>query len=234
MEKLYELVSNGDYDVIVVDTPPTRNALELLEAPSRLTRFLENRIFRALLLPTRAYFRAVGVATQAVLRTISKVAGTEIVNDTVAFFRAFQGMEEGFRLRASSVRGLLADPATAYVLVTSPREDAVAEASFFAGKLEGSGIHPAGVVVNRVQPSFAGAGNLSSPGPPVGGEGDALAALVENLRQLNEVAAREEQMFGRLTDRIGGAAVVRVPLLDADVHDLPGLDRVASHLFDVG
>ena len=83
--------------MVVVDTPPTRNALDLLDAPRRLTHFLENRLFRALLLPTRAYLRALSVATQALLRTIAKVAGAEIVQDAVAFFQAFQGMEEGFR-----------------------------------------------------------------------------------------------------------------------------------------
>ena len=97
MEKLHELVESGDFDVVVVDTPPTRNALDLLDAPRRLTRFLENRLFRALLLPTRMSLRAVGLATQALLRTISKVAGAEIVQDAVAFFQAFEGMEEGFR-----------------------------------------------------------------------------------------------------------------------------------------
>ena len=83
MEKLYELVESGEFDVVVVDTPPTRNALDLLDAPRRLTRFLENRLFRALLVPTRMSLRAIGVATQALLRTISKVAGAEIVEDAV-------------------------------------------------------------------------------------------------------------------------------------------------------
>ena len=121
MEKLYELTEAGTYDVVVVDTPPTRNALDLLDAPRRLTHFLENRLFRALMFPTRAYFRAVGVAAHALLRTISKVAGAEIVQDAVTFFQAFQGMEEGFRTRAAAVRALLSDPTTAYVVVTSPR-----------------------------------------------------------------------------------------------------------------
>ncbi len=120
MEKLYELTESGDYDTVVVDTPPTRNALDLLDAPRRLTRFLENRLFRALLLPTQAYMRAMGVATHALLRTISRVAGAEIVDDAVGFFQAFSGMEEGFRERAGAVRVLLADPSTAYVVVTSP------------------------------------------------------------------------------------------------------------------
>ncbi|HMD44780.1 MAG TPA: ArsA-related P-loop ATPase, partial [Acidimicrobiales bacterium] len=140
MEKLYELTQSGRFDTVVVDTPPTRNALDLLDAPRRLTHFLENRIFRALLVPTRASFKLVTVATRAVLRTISRVAGAEIVDDAVTFFQAFQGMEEGFANRAAAVRALLADPSTAYVLVTSPRPDSVEEASFFAGKLEGTGI----------------------------------------------------------------------------------------------
>jgi anion-transporting ArsA/GET3 family ATPase len=122
MEKLYELTESGRFDTVVVDTPPTRNALDLLDAPRRLTHFLENRIFRALLMPTRVYFRAVGIAAQAVLRTIAKVAGAEIVQDAVTFFQAFGGMEEGFAERASAVRALLALPSTAYVLVTSPRQ----------------------------------------------------------------------------------------------------------------
>ncbi|MGH9089018.1 MAG: ArsA family ATPase, partial [Acidimicrobiales bacterium] len=88
MEKLYELTEEGDYDVVVVDTPPTRNALDLLDAPRRLTHFLENRLFRALLLPTRVSLRALGLATHALLRTIAKVAGTDIVHDAVAFFQA--------------------------------------------------------------------------------------------------------------------------------------------------
>ncbi len=121
MEKLYELVQSDEFDIVVVDTPPTRNALDLLDAPRRLTRFLENRLFRALLVPTRMSLRAVSVATQALLRTISKVAGAEIVQDAVGFFQAFEGMEDGFRTRASAVHELLIDPATAYVLVTSAR-----------------------------------------------------------------------------------------------------------------
>ena len=159
MEKLYELVHSEEFDVVVVDTPPTRNALDLLDAPRRLTRFLENRLFRALLVPTRMSLRAVGVATQALLRTISKVAGAEIVQDAVGFFQAFEGMEDGFRSRASAVHELLADPATAYVLVTSARPDAVTEAGFFAEKLAERDVAVAALVVNRIAPSFGDGGD---------------------------------------------------------------------------
>ena len=163
MEKLYELVQSGDFDIVVVDTPPTRNALDLLDAPRRLTRFLENRLFRAILVPTKMSLRAVGVATQALLRTIAKVAGAEIVQDAVGFFQAFEGMEDGFRSRASAVHELLADPATAYVLVTSARPDAIGEAGFFAEKLAERDVAVAALVVNRIAPSFGDGGGDPPP-----------------------------------------------------------------------
>ena len=123
------------FDLIVVDTPPTRNALDFLDAPRRLTRFLDNRFFRLLMTPDPAGLKAVNLATAAILRTVSKVVGSEVVADAVTFFQAFEGMEEGFRDRAHRMRGLLADSGTAFVLVASPRRDAVREVGFFADKL---------------------------------------------------------------------------------------------------
>jgi anion-transporting ArsA/GET3 family ATPase len=227
MEKLYELTESGRFDLVVVDTPPTRNALELLDAPRRLTQFLENRLFRALLVPTRAYLRALGVATRALLRTISKVAGAEIVQDAVSFFQAFQGMEEGFRLRASAVRQLLADPQTAYVIVTSPRPDAIEEATFFADRLAQSEIVAAGLVVNRLHPPF-GPEDLTLPAAPAG---SVLAAEVDNLIALRQIAAREHEAFRGLVEQVAPAPVGRVALLGSDVHDVAGLGLVADQLF---
>jgi anion-transporting ArsA/GET3 family ATPase len=226
MEKLHELVESGEFDVVVVDTPPTRNALDLLDAPRRLSRFLENRLFRALLMPTRISLRAIGVATQALLRTLSKVAGAEIVQDAVGFFQAFEGMEEGFRTRAGAVRELLADPATAYVLVTSARADAVAEASFFAEKLVERDVAPAALVVNRIHPHFA----LPGSGVPPGATGR-LAALEANLAALNEVARREEGSYAKLAAQVAPAVLGRIPLFGHDVHDLGGLQHAADVLF---
>jgi anion-transporting ArsA/GET3 family ATPase len=225
MEKLYELVHSEEFDVVVVDTPPTRNALDLLDAPRRLTRFLENRLFRALLVPTRMSLRAVGVATQALLRTIAKVAGAEIVQDAVAFFQAFEGMEDGFRSRASAVHELLADPATAYVLVTSARPDAIAEAGFFAEKLGERDVAVAALVVNRIAPSFGAGGAETAPDVP------ALEALESNLAELNAVATREEAAFSGLAAQVSPAPVGRIPLFGQDVHELIGLQRAADHLF---
>jgi anion-transporting ArsA/GET3 family ATPase len=252
MEKLYELVVSNEFDVVVVDTPPTRNALDLLDAPRRLTRFLENRLFRALLVPTRMGLRAVSVATQALLRTIAKVAGAEIVDDAVAFFQAFEGMEDGFRSRASAVHELLGDPSTAYVLVTSARPDAITEASFFAEKLGERDVAVSALVVNRIAPSFgdeeegggADGGAASPDGAAAGSTGPgsgsapaarealaALEALEANLAGLNAVARREEASFAGLAARVAPAPVGCIPLFAEDVHELGGLARAADHLF---
>ncbi len=228
MEKLYELTQSGDFDVVVVDTPPTRNALDLLDAPRRLTRFLDNRLFRALLAPTRASLRLLTIATQALLRTISKVAGAEIVQDAVDFFQAFEGMEEGFSSRAAAIRDLLADPATAYVLVTSPRPDSIEETSYFASRLGDTGVEAAALVVNRVHPSF---GPVTTE---VGDPGGDLGALLENHARLRLAAFEEEEAAAALVERVAPSPVAKLPLLGSDVHDLEGLATVADHLFGHG
>jgi anion-transporting ArsA/GET3 family ATPase len=167
----------------------------------------------------------VGLATQALLRTLSKVAGAEIVQDAVAFFQAFEGMEEGFRNRAGAVRELLADPATAYILVTSPRPDAVAEATFFAEKLAEREITPAALVVNRIHPRFGVVADAAAA------DGGPLGALEANLATLNDIARREESSYAALAAQVAPAEVGRIPLFGQDVHDLGGLQRVADVLF---
>jgi anion-transporting ArsA/GET3 family ATPase len=235
MEKLYELVNSNEFDIVVVDTPPTRNALDLLDAPRRLTRFLENKLFRALLVPTRMSLRAVSMATQALLRTVSKVAGAEIVQDAVAFFQAFEGMEDGFRTRATAVHELLSDPATAYVLVTSARPDAVEEASFFASKLAERDVAVAALVVNRIAPFFGAADGAAGRPPAVvdanGSAAAELQPLEENLARLNAVAEEEASSYAGLAAQVSPASVGRIPLFGQDVHELTGLERAADSLF---
>ena len=162
-EKLYELHEEADFDLVVVDTPPTRNALDFLDAPERLNRFLDHRLYRILMTPTRAYLKAVNVAAQAFLRTLSKVVGGDVLQDAIAFFQAFDGMEQGFRDRAKRVVELLTAPDTAYVLVASPRTDTVEEASFFAEKLAENDVAIAALVVNRMHPTF-GTGTAADAG----------------------------------------------------------------------
>ena len=220
MEKLFELHSDERFDLVVVDTPPTRNALDFIDAPRRLTRLLDNRLFRLLMMPARTGIRAVNLATQAFLRTIGKVVGSEVVSDAVTFFQAFEGMEDGFRRRAQSVLDLLADSCTGFVLVTAPRRDAAREAEFFAEKLAEHGIDVDALIVNRMQPRF----------DPVAGEVAGLESLYRNVAELRRRAEGEEAHVVALSKRVGAPALC-VPELETDVHDLPGLARVAAYLF---
>jgi anion-transporting ArsA/GET3 family ATPase len=231
MEKLYELHEESDFDLVVVDTPPTRHALDFLDAPRRLSRFLEHRLFRMLMAPSRGIVRAVNVAAQAFLRTVSKVVGGDVVDDAMAFFGAFEGMEEGFRQRAARVNQLLAAPETAFVLVASPRRDTVTEAHFFADRLGEAGIAVQGLVVNRVHPSFgAGLGEAAAERARTLGAMTELGGLYRNLADYRTVSARELGHLAGLTDAVAPAPVVWIPFLRTDVHDLEGLRELSTYL----
>jgi anion-transporting ArsA/GET3 family ATPase len=231
MEKLYELNEAGGFDVIVVDTPPTRNALDFIDAPRRLTHFLDHRLYRMVTAPTRGLVKAVNVAAQAFLRTISKVVGGDVVRETVLFFQAFDGMEQGFRLRAERVLALLSQPETSFVLVTAPRRDVVEEAAFFAAKLGEAGIPVRALIVNRMHPRFSES--------PVAVLRERARALKDtdlgrqygNLADFVQVAGDEGVHLRGLAAKVAPAPVVQVPFLESDVHDVEGLDRVAGHLF---
>jgi anion-transporting ArsA/GET3 family ATPase len=244
MEKLHQLHDEGNFDLIVVDTPPTRHALDFLDAPKRLTRLLDNRVFRLLMMPTRAYLRVASVAVQTFLRTVARVVGSEVIEDVVAFFRAFEGMEEGFRMRAQVVDDLLTDPDTAFVLVCSPRRDAMEDATFFAQRLAEAGQSVQALIVNRVHPSF---GDEAPAGLRAAAEAlrhapaetrptepaVRLAALYDNLADFREIAALEREHIEALRARIGGdTALAYVPYLAHDVHDFATLHEVGELLFD--
>jgi anion-transporting ArsA/GET3 family ATPase len=195
-----------------------------------------------LMMPTRTYLRVAGRAVQAFLRTVSKVVGTEPINDVVAFFRAFEGMEEGFRDRALRVLELLASDSAAFVLVTSPRRDAVDEAAFFAAKLAESEMPVDALVVNRVHPRFgeerpeglrARAGTLAAINdePDRRDAAGRLAALYSNLADFQEVSERERRLFEGMRSHVQDAAVTYVPFLSRDVHDFDALSEVGGHMF---
>jgi anion-transporting ArsA/GET3 family ATPase len=233
MEKLYELHSDSRFDFVIVDTPPTRNALDFLDAPRQLGRFLDNKIFRLLMMPARTYLRAVSVATKTFLRTISKVVGGEVVADAVAFFQAFEGLEQGFRDRASKVESVLSDPSTAFILMTSPRPEAVDEAMFFANKLADSRMKVEGLVVNRVHPYFflssTDIDDLNRRNSASNNE-EGLAGFIENWQEMNKVAEQERKYVELLRDKIAPAPVVEIPLMRSDIHDLGGVNHIASFL----
>jgi anion-transporting ArsA/GET3 family ATPase len=240
-EKLYELAVEGDFDLVVVDTPPTRNALDFIDAPQRLAQFLSHPLYRVFVSPSRGILKAANVAAQALTRSIAKVVGAEVIADAVAFFTAFGGMEAGFAERAQRVQQLLGEPSTAFVLVASPKADTVAEASYFAGRLHDHGIVVRGLVVNRMQPKFAGAaggqeGRASGP-EAVRARAEALAGtelgdLYTCLADARELARDEEAHLAGLAARIDGAPLVRVPVQPFEVTDLAGLDTLGAVLFD--
>jgi anion-transporting ArsA/GET3 family ATPase len=243
MEKLYALHSSGLYDLIVVDTPPTRHALDFVDAPARLMRFLDNRVFRLLMSPTKVGLRAIGAATNLLLRAVSKVVGGAVVNDAVAFFTAFEGMEQGFRDRAANVSALLSDPRTGFVVVTTPRREAVDEAIFFADRLSGSSDRVDALIANRMFPSFGtvppGMVAAMDDDRDVAGKDRPSSNLVDHdvearmriLMDFERISSREEGHISELARRLPGTAIVRVPFLSADVHDLGGLDEVQKLLF---
>jgi anion-transporting ArsA/GET3 family ATPase len=232
MEKLHELHDEGGYDLIVIDTPPTRNALDFLDAPARLTRLLNNKVFRLVMAPTRASFRVANFALQAFFRTVAKVIGKEVVEDLVLFFQAFEGMEDGFRVRATRVMQLLSDRRTAFVLVTAPARDAVAEAGYFAGRLYESGLRVNGVVVNRIHPEFsAGAPEpVRNGGSDGGSAARRLHELYANLDDFVELSKREQRHLEGLERSVGSVPIVRVPLLDVEVCDIASLTEVGHYL----
>ena len=235
-EKLYQLHRDHRFDLVVVDTPPTRNALDFLDAPATLTRFINHRLFRLLMLPARKGLKVLNVAAQPVLRTIGKVVGGDVLADAIAFFQAFEGMETGFRDRADSVSELLHSSITHYVLVASARHDTVEEARYFAARLADSKLSVAAVIVNRLQPRFGDATAEQALAAAATAEtaGDHnLAGLWRNLAELRALADAEEGVIAPLIADTGNTAIHRVPLLADDVHDLGGLREIAGHLFKV-
>jgi anion-transporting ArsA/GET3 family ATPase len=222
-ERLLALHRDGRFDLVIVDTPPTRNALDFLDAPRTLARFLDHPVFKLMMMPTRRGMRVLSIAAQPLLRAIGKVIGTEVLSDAVAFFQAFDGMQGGFRHRADEVIELLHGPATRFVLVASPRADTIDEARFFARRLSDKNLSVAAVVVNRATPDF---------GKPTGRRptNAAKVALYENQAELHARSQGEHEYVEPLMTETSRDPVW-VPLLASDVHDLDGLDTIRSLLF---
>jgi anion-transporting ArsA/GET3 family ATPase len=221
-ERLHALHRDDRFDVVVVDTPPTRNALDFLEAPGTLARFLDHPLFKLLMMPTRRGMKVLNVAAQPVLRTIGKVVGGDVLADAIAFFQAFDGMETGFRDRADAVMTLLRSDVTRFVLVAAPQRDTIDEARYFASRLASSSLSVAALVVNRSTPTF---------GTPTVARTWANAALWANLDELVATSEAEHAQLGDLVRDVDPAPVCWVPMLSSDVHDQSGLDEIRRLLF---
>jgi anion-transporting ArsA/GET3 family ATPase len=232
--KLQELAQSGDFDLIVLDTPPSRNALDFLDAPDRLTHFLEGRALRALLRPAGFGMRLVGRGAGLVLGLLRRVTGAELLRDLSDFFRLLGGLLGGFRERATQVEALLRDPTTTFLLVASPEREPIAEAVFFQQRLAEAGMSLAGAIVNRIHTDGpdADAADVAKLLAAEVGLSTALAQQVAAaFADEHALARRDAANLAGLSERLGGVPLVRVPLLDDDVHDVAGLVRMHGWLF---
>ncbi|HZZ83089.1 MAG TPA: ArsA-related P-loop ATPase [Anaeromyxobacteraceae bacterium] len=239
MEKLYELATERDYDLIVLDTPPTAHALDFLEAPERIVDFLGNETARRLLSPAlhagKVGLKLFQLGGSYVAKTLGRFTGGEVLQDLAEFMSTFQGMYEGFKERAGAVRQLLSEPQVGFVVVAAPNPLSVDEALFFHDRLHSESMPVAGLVMNRVTPDLWPA---ASPLPTAAGLAEALAGRgAPDLPSRLALTLAEHQRFARAdaaeTARLFGAARLphaAVPRLEADVHDLAGLANLAACL----
>jgi anion-transporting ArsA/GET3 family ATPase len=241
MEKLGQLRASEQWDLIIVDTPPSRSALDFLDAPNRMSRFLDGTMIRLLTAPARAGGKAglrfASAGFHLFTRIISKILGGQLLRDISAFVAALDTMFGGFRERAAATYELLRRPGTWFVVVATPEPDALREASYFVDRLSAEGMPLAGLVINRTHPpattglsatrAEAAAEEVTESGAE-GADVAAAALLVHAERMV--VAAREQHLADRFTSAHPEVAVRTVPAAAGDVHDLEGLRVMAGAL----
>jgi anion-transporting ArsA/GET3 family ATPase len=243
MEKLGQLAARSDWDLIVVDTPPSRSALDFLDAPQRLSTFLDGRMIRLLAAPAkvggRVGLRVVTAGIGMFARVLTRIIGTEVLTDMSAFVAAMDTLFGGFRERAQATYDLLSRPGTAFLVVAAPEPDALREASYFVQRLATEDMPLAGLVVNRVHRSLvpqlseqraeAAAEQLEDAGThPV------AAAVLRVHAERTALAAREHRLRDRFSTAHPGVPVVLVPAMASDVHDLDGLRAIGDALAGKG
>jgi anion-transporting ArsA/GET3 family ATPase len=222
--KLYDLHHEGGFDVLVLDTPPSRNALDFLDAPDRLTDFFEGRALKVLLVPTGIAARVMARGTSVVFSILKRLTGVDLMDDIALFFRSLSGLMDGFKERAAGVKALLADDATTFLIVTSAEREPVAEAIFFRGKLREAGMAFGGLIVNRV--SVADAVDPATVAAELRDAGldDAIAVKVAaSAADQQQLAARDAEQIERLKAELDEPDPIVVPRLDGEVQDIDGL-----------
>jgi anion-transporting ArsA/GET3 family ATPase len=242
MEKVYEVHASGRFDVVVLDTPPTSNALDFLHAADRILDVLDNNAFKILLAPMmkagKFTMRLLAAPSGIVLKTLARFTGAAFLRDLSDFMLAFEGMYEGFKDRAGKVRALLKSQKAAFVLVTSPNPLTIQEALFFHRALLDDGIRTAAVVVNRVQRDprrLGGPDNLAALREALVlaqiKDQDGLAdRLCQTLTEQSSLADVDRREVARLRRELSGIPLFQVPRLRKDVHDLAGLWQIDGFL----
>ncbi len=235
MEKLFELHTSGRFDLLVLDTPPTRNALDFLDAPRRLTQFIEGRSLRVFMKPTGLAAKVAGRGATVALGVLKRIVGFDLLADLAEFFNAFSGMVDGFQARAKRVNSLLADPHTCFLVVCGPQGEPVDEAVYFHRKLVEAKLPFGGVIVNKVHYP---AERLRGDGGDLEGtlgaklaDEDLARRVAENFADYQALAERDAGNIEHLAAELRTRGVIRVPYLDEDVHDLGGLAEINRYLF---
>ncbi|GAB3459950.1 ArsA family ATPase [Actinophytocola sediminis] len=238
MEKLGQLAGEGRWDLIVVDTPPSRSALDFLDAPQRMSTALDGRIIRMLSAPARTggwgLRKVVGASVLMFAKAVSTIVGGQLLADASAFVQAFDSMFGGFKQRARKTYELLRSEGTAFVVVAAPEPDALREASYFVERLGTEQMPLAGLVINRTHPVLAGlsGSKATAAADRLDEQGEApLASAVLRLHaDRAAIGERERRLLSRFTKAHPSVPVVGVPAMPADVHDLTGLRAIGDRL----
>jgi anion-transporting ArsA/GET3 family ATPase len=237
MEKLGQLSRAQSWDLIVVDTPPSRSALDFLDAPQRLARFLDGRLLRLLLVPAkaggRAYLKVLNAGFGMVTGVLTKILGTQVLRDVQTFVSALDTMFGGFRERADYTYQLLRAPGTAFLVVAAPEPDALREASYFVERLAEERMPLAGLILNRVQrppaAQLSAARSLAAAETLEAAAGGAHPLTVTALRlhaDRMQQAAEQRRVAEHFTAAHPLVPVAEVPAQPDDIHDLDGLRRI--------
>jgi anion-transporting ArsA/GET3 family ATPase len=237
MEKLFEIHAEDRYDLLVLDTPPSRNALDFLDAPKRLTQFIEGRALQVFTRPAGFGMKLFGRGTSMMFSILRRITGVNLLEDLAEFFQAFSGMVDGFRERARRVNELLADDQTSFLVVCAPQGEPISEAVYFHRKLVEAELPFGGVIVNKVHygwdlPDDPGA--LADELAEALNDPDLAHCVVANLADYAALSARDRHNVEHLAAEIRTRAVIQVPYLDEDVHDLTGLMEINRYLFASG
>jgi anion-transporting ArsA/GET3 family ATPase len=239
MEKLGQLRATDEWDLIVVDTPPSRSALDFLDAPARLSRFLDGRMLRLLLAPARAggksMFSLVTASFGLFSRAVQKVLGAQLLTDLSGFVAALDSMFGGFRQRADDTYRILQDPQTAFLLVAAPERDAVREAAYFAERLVAERMPLAGLVLNRMHHSdlaglAAERSEEAAAALEAAGDQPTTADVLRVHAALIRQTEREAGVAATFTDAFPQVPTVAVTAQPADVHDVDGLRTIGALL----